>query len=40
MQAQLKQIGIDAKIVSYDIGTYWDKVDGKRIRYVHDRLER
>lgn len=27
MQAQLKQVGVDAKIVSYDIGTYWDKVD-------------
>ncbi len=27
MQAQLKQIGIEAKIISYDIGTYWDKVD-------------
>lgn len=27
MQAQLKKVGINAKIVSYDIGTYWDKVD-------------
>ncbi len=27
IQAQLKKVGIDAKIVSYEIGTYWDKVD-------------
>jgi peptide/nickel transport system substrate-binding protein len=27
LQAQLKQVGVDAKITSYDIGTYWDKVD-------------
>lgn len=27
MQAQLKQVGMAADIVSYDIGTYWDKVD-------------
>ena len=27
MQAQLKKVGINAKIVTYDIGTYWDKVD-------------
>ena len=27
MQAQLKKVGVEAKIVSYDIGTYWDKVD-------------
>lgn len=27
MQAQLKEVGVTAEIVSYDIGTYWDKVD-------------
>ena len=27
MQAQLKKVGINAKIVTFDIGTYWDKVD-------------
>jgi len=27
MQAQLKKVGINAKIITYDIGTYWDKVD-------------
>lgn len=27
LQAQLKEVGIDAEIVTYDIGTYWDKVD-------------
>ncbi len=27
MQAQLKDVGVKANIVSYDIGTYWEKVD-------------
>lgn len=27
MQAQLKEVGIETKIQTYDIGTYWDKVD-------------
>jgi len=27
MQAQLAAVGVDADIISYDIGTYWDKVD-------------
>lgn len=27
MQAQFKEVGIEAEIMSYEIGTYWDKVD-------------
>lgn len=27
LQAQFKAVGLNAKIVTYEIGTYWDKVD-------------